>query len=269
MKFAFSTVSCPAWDFDTVVARASEYGYDGVEIRAFSNESVLTAANVFLSDPQKVRALFEAKNLEICCLASSIAMTQDKRRDRAIADDLRRHIDTARAIGCPVVKILDTRARPAWQQGDAAGVRESFDARDADESRLLAAMAELAPAQATMRTTYEKSLGTLGRMIFGDADPATLVIAPRPWDAFADAAAQPHELVYAKPDVLARLAEKDEDMTLRVRNVGGAWKIDLDAFVMGDDVAQLATETQRQVRHAREMTDAMRTKDPARVRQTI
>src|SRR5688572_10857762 len=162
-----------------------------------------------------------------------------------------------------------TRYSNAWRHGDAAGVRESFHARDADESRLLGAMAELAPAQATMRTTYEKSLGTLGRMIFGDADPATLVIAPRPWDAFADAAAQPHELVYAKPDVLARLAEKDEDMTLRVRNVGGAWKIDLDAFVMGDDVAQLATETQRQVRHAREMTDAMRTKDPARVRQTI
>jgi hypothetical protein len=162
-----------------------------------------------------------------------------------------------------------TRYATAWRQGDAAGVRESFHARDADESRLLAAMSELAPAQATMRTTYEKSLGTLGRMIFGDADPATLVIAPRPWDAFADAAAQPHELVYAKPDVLARLVEKDEDMTLRLRNAGGAWKIDLDAFVMGDDVAQLAAQTQRQVRHTREMTDAMRTKDPARVRQTM
>jgi sugar phosphate isomerase/epimerase len=40
MKFGFSTVSCPAWDFETIVARAAEYGYDGVEIRAFSNESV-------------------------------------------------------------------------------------------------------------------------------------------------------------------------------------------------------------------------------------
>jgi sugar phosphate isomerase/epimerase len=118
MKFAFSTVSCPAWDFDTVVARAAEYGYDGVEIRAFSNESVLTAANVFLSDPQKVRRLFEEKNLEICCLASSIAMTQEKKRDRAIADDLRRHIDTAQQIGCPVVKIFDTQARPGWSRAN-------------------------------------------------------------------------------------------------------------------------------------------------------
>ena len=112
MKFAFSTVSCPAWDFETIVARAAEYGYDGVEIRAFSNESILTAANVFLSDPQKVRRLFVEKNIEICCLASSIAMTQEKKRDRAVADDLRRHIETAQQIGCPIVKIFDTQVRP-------------------------------------------------------------------------------------------------------------------------------------------------------------
>jgi len=118
MKFAFSTVSCPAWDFETIVARASEYGYDGVEIRAFSNESVLTAANVFLSDPQKVRRLFAEKNIEICCLASSIAMTQDKKSDRVLADDLRRHIDIAQQIGCPIVKIFDTQARPGWSRAN-------------------------------------------------------------------------------------------------------------------------------------------------------
>jgi len=39
--------------------------------------------------------------------------------------------------------------------------------------------------------------------------------------------------------------------------------------VLGDDAAQLAEETRRQVRHTNELTDAMRTKDPARVRQTM
>src|SRR4051794_9110314 len=112
MKFAFSTVSCPAWDFDTIIARAKEYGYDGVEIRAFSGESILTAANVFLSDPQKVRAMFAEAGLSICCLASSIAMTQDKKRDVQLAGDLRMHIDLAQKIDCPVVKIFDTEAKP-------------------------------------------------------------------------------------------------------------------------------------------------------------
>jgi len=162
-----------------------------------------------------------------------------------------------------------TRYSNAWRQGDAAGVRESFHARDGNEAQLVAAMAELAPAQAALRTAYQKSLGTIGPMIFGDADPVTLVITPRPWDAYAAAAASPHELVYDKPDVVARLMEKDDDMTFHLRNVGGAWKIDADAFVMGDDAAQLAEETRRQVRHTNELTDAMRTKDPARVRQTM
>jgi sugar phosphate isomerase/epimerase len=118
MKFAFSTVSCPAWDFETIAARAKEYGYDGVEIRAFSNESILTAANVFLTDPAKVRRTYSDAGLDICCLASSIAMTQQKKRDRALADDLRRHIDVAEAIACPIVKIFDTQTRPGWSRAN-------------------------------------------------------------------------------------------------------------------------------------------------------
>src|SRR5688572_1066947 len=55
MRFAFSTISCPKWDFETIASRAREYGYEGVEIRGFLNESILTAANVFLTDPAKVR----------------------------------------------------------------------------------------------------------------------------------------------------------------------------------------------------------------------
>src|SRR4051812_36395527 len=111
MKFGFSTVSCPTWDFDTIVARAKEYGYDGVEIRGFLNESLLTAANVFLSDPAKVRATFDSAGVEICCLSSSVAMTQNKKGDRQLADDLRRYIDAAQAIRCPIVKIFDTQVK--------------------------------------------------------------------------------------------------------------------------------------------------------------
>src|SRR5437773_1440968 len=58
MKFAFSTVSCPKWDFETIALRAKEYGYDGVEIRGFLNESILTASNVFLTDPGKFSRIF-------------------------------------------------------------------------------------------------------------------------------------------------------------------------------------------------------------------
>ena len=120
MKFAFSTVGCPKWDFDQVVARAAEYGYDGVEIRGFLNESILTAANVFLTEPRKVRDTFEARGIEIACLASSIVRTGKRRRDKQLAADLRHYIDTARSIGCRIVKVFDQQVMPGKTREAAA-----------------------------------------------------------------------------------------------------------------------------------------------------
>src|SRR6266576_358998 len=105
MHFAFSTVACPTWDFETILARAKEYGYDGVEIRGFLNESILTAANVFLSDPAKIRGMFADAGVGIACLSSSIAYSQNRKRDAQLAQDLKTYIDAAQALGCKLVKV--------------------------------------------------------------------------------------------------------------------------------------------------------------------
>ena len=99
MKFAFSTVSCPAWDFETIVARAREYGYDGVEIRGFLNESVLTAANPFLTDAAKLRKTFETAGVEICC--RRVLVRRLWQRSRARGRDLlpQRSTDPVRRWG--------------------------------------------------------------------------------------------------------------------------------------------------------------------------
>jgi sugar phosphate isomerase/epimerase len=120
MKLAFSTVACPAWDLDTIAIKAKEYGYDGVEIRGFLNETVLTSANVFLTDPVKVKRTFANAGVEIACLASSVAMTGKKKADAQAASDLRMFIDTASAIDCPIVKLFDTQLRPGQDRAGAA-----------------------------------------------------------------------------------------------------------------------------------------------------
>lgn len=128
MKFAFSTVSCPTWDFDTIVGRAREYGYGGVEIRGFLNETVATTADLFARDPDELRGLFDANRVEIACLASSISMEQSQawrvwRRSPNLqaATSLRTYIDLAGRLGCPLVKIFDSQVR-AGQSRDTAGV---------------------------------------------------------------------------------------------------------------------------------------------------
>src|SRR3954454_8525362 len=120
MKFAFSTVACPTWDFETIVSRAKEYGYEGVEIRGFLNESILTASNVFLTDPKKLRALFDSAGLSICCLSSSIAMTGNKKADARLADDCRKFIDVAGAVGCSLVKVFDATVKAGQNRSNAA-----------------------------------------------------------------------------------------------------------------------------------------------------
>jgi len=129
MKFAFSTVSCPAWDFDTIVARARDYGYGGVEIRGFLDEPAATTADLFKTDPDDLRRTFDDAGIEVACLASSIAMEQPhaawqvwrRSPNERGATQLRTYIDTARRLGCHLVKIFDTQVRPG-QTRSSAGV---------------------------------------------------------------------------------------------------------------------------------------------------
>lgn len=128
MKFAFSTVSCPKWDFDTIAARAREYGYHGVEIRGFLEESVPTAADVFKTDLDGLRRSFNSAGVEVACLASSISMDQPhaawqvwrRRPNRLGASKLHTFIDTASRLGCHLVKIFDTEVRPGQSRDSAA-----------------------------------------------------------------------------------------------------------------------------------------------------
>ncbi len=168
-----------------------------------------------------------------------------------------------------------TRYSEAWKQGDAAGVRESFVARDADQAALLDALAELAPAQMKLRTAYYESLGPTGRIIFGDGDVHALVPGSRQWDAYARSAADPHALVYKKPLVLVQLDENDKETIVSARNVvgggggGAGWKLELDGFLHGRDATGLAESMQRQVRHTNELTAAVRTGDTKEIQRVM
>jgi len=120
MKLAFSTVCCPTWDFETLVARAGELGYQGVELRASPNESALTASNVFLTEPGKIERLFAASGVQVCCLASSVEFAQSAPADARAAQQVKTFIDTAVNLNCPMVKMLDTRLKTGHSRATAA-----------------------------------------------------------------------------------------------------------------------------------------------------
>ena len=45
MKLSFSTLGCPAWPLDTILNRAKQYGYDGMDFRGCLDELKINDIN--------------------------------------------------------------------------------------------------------------------------------------------------------------------------------------------------------------------------------
>jgi sugar phosphate isomerase/epimerase len=118
MKFAFSTLACPGWDWATIATRAKDYGYDGVEI-AVGDDMDASPNNILRSELAKVKSLFTDQNIEVACLSSAIAMTEKKRLNEQAAIQARQLIDLAALLGCRLVKVLDREVRPGHSREKA------------------------------------------------------------------------------------------------------------------------------------------------------
>lgn len=106
MKLSFSTVGCPDWMLNEVIAAAKDFGYDGIELRGIGEDLFLPRANVF--GPRRLqtslRELREA-NLEIPCVATDAScMLSADRPD--VADNIREYIDLAVMIHGKTLRLL-------------------------------------------------------------------------------------------------------------------------------------------------------------------
>lgn len=72
-RLAFSTLGCPDWSWNEVLARGQEYGFQGVELRMLAGEVNLLKITEFQPGERsrRVREL-ESHGLSLCGLASSI-----------------------------------------------------------------------------------------------------------------------------------------------------------------------------------------------------
>ncbi len=119
---AFSTVACPAWGIEQVVAAAGEYGYQGVELRTFGAGSSQLGCDPALSDPEKVRYLFEKASIQISCLATSVALHYRGKAEAAQAlASAKSFVDMAAQLNCPRIRTFGYRIFPG--EVPAAAVR--------------------------------------------------------------------------------------------------------------------------------------------------
>ncbi|MDR3207811.1 MAG: sugar phosphate isomerase/epimerase [Oscillospiraceae bacterium] len=104
MKLSFSTVGCPNWRWNEVLAAASDLGYDGIELRGLGEE--LKTPSIDLFSPARVsgtRGELAMRGLSVFCLASDVLLHSE---DGNALVDAGAYIELARALGTPYVRVL-------------------------------------------------------------------------------------------------------------------------------------------------------------------
>jgi len=141
MKIGFSSLICPDWDLDKIVASASTMGFDGVELCGLRGECRLPLVPELARDPGQVRQKFADSKVELVCLGAPAALSSTRRRE--VADQqasIVEHIELAAKLGCPQVRI---------RSGDL----DRVDHRRAALSRIAEALASLAPIASQFNVT--------------------------------------------------------------------------------------------------------------------
>ncbi|MBO7406383.1 MAG: sugar phosphate isomerase/epimerase [Clostridia bacterium] len=109
MKIAFSTLGCPDWSWDEILATAKDMGYDAVEIRGISKEIYAPAIPVFAPDRiNDVRQKLSRMDLKLSCLTSACYLF-DKVNSEKTAAEGKAYIELADSLGIPYVRVLGDR----------------------------------------------------------------------------------------------------------------------------------------------------------------
>jgi len=108
MKLAFTTLGCPNWDLSTILQRANEYGYAGVDFRGYLGEVDLRKASIFApAEIAQTARMFRDAGLAVSAMSSSAHMfdaTPEKRQ--ASLDEMKAYAELARDVGAKFVRIF-------------------------------------------------------------------------------------------------------------------------------------------------------------------
>ena len=108
MKLAFTTLGCPNWDLPTILKRANEYGYAGIDFRGYFGEMDLRKAPIF-APAEIVQTARQVKDagLVVSAMSSGAHMfdaTPEARQ--ASLDEMKAYAELARDMGAGFVRIF-------------------------------------------------------------------------------------------------------------------------------------------------------------------
>ena len=100
-QIAFSTLSCPAWEWERILRAAKEYGYDALELRGYLDSMDLPTAGPFAKENRAATKKRAADaGIAFCCVSSSGVVAKGN------VDHVREHCELARDLDCPMVRVF-------------------------------------------------------------------------------------------------------------------------------------------------------------------
>ena len=124
MKYGFSTLVCPGWEWDEVISAASDLGFDGVELRGLGKHIDITAMRLFTTDTPA--ADLARTGLSIPCLSTGACLA-DARAAREALAEAEAYIALAARLGTPYIRVLGDRdPAPDAAHTDEALLRENL-----------------------------------------------------------------------------------------------------------------------------------------------
>jgi len=125
MQLAFSTLGCPAWSLDQILAFAAAHGYAAVELRGLGEHVDLRLSPPFSPARRAAtRRHFADAGLTVCC-ASASASFADPAKRHASLDEVRAYVELAADLGCPRVRVFGGSPPPGQEDEETvAGVAD-------------------------------------------------------------------------------------------------------------------------------------------------
>ncbi|MEG1501276.1 MAG: sugar phosphate isomerase/epimerase family protein [Clostridiales bacterium] len=126
MKFAFSTLGCPSWEWREILAAAKDLGYDGIEIRGIGKELYAPHISYFCKENlTATKEKLASLGLEIPCLTSACHLFNEDEREKHLQIGYD-YIDLADNLGTPYIRVMGDLSPQPQAEVDIAFVRENL-----------------------------------------------------------------------------------------------------------------------------------------------
>ena len=103
IPLAFSTLACPDWSIETIIAKASAFGYDGIEWRGGPQGHVqptMPAARIAVLEKMSM----DTGLIAVAVTAYTTFVSGLEQERQANLDELRRYVDLAAELDAPYVR---------------------------------------------------------------------------------------------------------------------------------------------------------------------